>query len=60
MITNFNEPTQNINDEVSVKINGAKGALVYINGEAKDVKANNGKFDLTIDPGNGAFLIPYK
>ena len=60
MITNFSEPTQNINDEVSVKINGAKGALVYINGEAKVVKANNGKFDLTIDPGNGAFLIPYK
>ncbi len=53
-------PQNNTTNDVSVTFKNATKALVYTNGEAqKVVTLNNGKLDLTLKAGGGAFVIPF-
>lgn len=60
MITNQALATGNTGNDVSIAFNGATHALVFANGKAGEtVKLRDGKLDIRLKAGGGAFVIPY-
>lgn len=60
MLTNQSTPQYPTQDSVSVTFKNATKALIYTDGnEGKIVDLSNGKLDITLKAGGGAFVIPY-
>jgi len=59
MIVNQTLPSGNVKDKVSITFERAKKAIVYKDGKpAQTVDLENGKLELTLKTGGGAFVIP--
>ena len=58
MVVNFADPGLNKTNKVSIEFKHASKAIVYINGNRIEKDIIDGKFDMDIEPGNGAFVIP--
>ena len=58
MVTNYSETTDNITSTVSLTFNGANKIAVYLNGQ-RNVYDVSGTYQLTLAPGEGAFILPY-
>ncbi|MDE5896208.1 MAG: hypothetical protein K2H43_00165, partial [Clostridia bacterium] len=58
MVVNFNDPLENLEDTVSFEFENANRALVYRNGVRKVYEVKNNKLSLTLDVGEGVFVIP--
>lgn len=58
IMTNYAIPGLRLSSEVSVTFNNATQAVVYRKGEQSVVELNKGTLDLTLDPGEGVFVIP--
>ena len=59
IISNFSDPSELKKDVISLDFNGATHALVY-HGENKEVvELNSNKFEITLDEGDGIFVIPF-
>lgn len=60
LAVNYTLPSKNAVDEVTMTFNkGYTKALVYTEGAAYTYNVVDGKIDLTINPGESAFVIPY-
>ena len=60
IITNFSDPSLLAKDEVSVTFKGANAALVYHGKQKSVVELNSSRFEMTLDEGDGIFVIPFK
>ena len=59
MVVNFSEPSLGQTDFVTLSfIEGVKKAVVYIEGEPQTVDVVNGKLNLKLGAGGGAFVYP--
>lgn len=58
MVVNFNDPLEHLEDTVSFEFENANRALVYRNGVRKVYEVKNNKLSLTLDAGEGVFVIP--
>lgn len=60
LISNFSDPSLLKKDVVSLRFNGADAALVY-HGQSKEVvELSSSSFEITLDEGDGIFVIPFK
>jgi len=60
IVTNYSDPRDGITDTVSFEFKNANRVIVYQKGERKLYEVKNGKFSISLDPGEGIFLIPVK
>ncbi len=60
VITNFSDPSLLAKDKVSLDFNGANAALVYHGNQKSVVELNSSHFEMTLDEGDGIFVIPFK
>jgi hypothetical protein len=60
LIQNFTDPAESKTDDVSVTFNNATHALVYHGTEKSVVELQGGTYDVSIAPGDGVFVIPYR
>ncbi len=60
LITNFSDPSLLAKDKISLDFNGANAALVYHGNEKNVVELNSSHFEMTLDAGDGIFVIPFK
>ena len=60
IVTNYSDPAVGLNDEVSITFQDANRALVYRNGERTVYVLQDGVLDLTLEAGEGVFVIPVK
>ena len=60
LVTNYSDPAVGLNDEVSITFQDANRALVYRNGERTVYVLQDGVLDLTLEAGEGVFVIPVK
>lgn len=58
MIVNFTDPGENLGSEVSVTFNDAEFAVVVQNGQMQTATLDDGRLELALDVGDGAFVIP--
>ena len=58
LLTNYDEPTLQRNNKVTVTFEKAQGALYYRDGEPTTVLLDNGKFEVELESGEGVFVIP--
>ena len=58
MIVNFTDPGENRGSEVSVTFNDAEFAVVVQNGQMQTATLDDGRLELALDVGDGAFVIP--
>lgn len=59
MVVNFTDPALKRKNEVTLTFNSAKNAVVVINGVKKVMSVKNNKLKLTLNEGDGAFVLPY-
>ena len=59
MVTPYRETTDNVTTQVELQFNQADSAIVWQKGERKIESLQNGKLKLSIQAGDGAFVIPY-
>ena len=60
MFVNYTEPSAGLKNEVELQFNDCTHAVVVKKGQAKEVKARNGKISFTMDAGEGYFVIPLR
>lgn len=61
MITNYANPADNKTDRVSLTFNDAKAVAVYRLAEKRVLLLNeDGTFNITLQPGEGIFVVPLK
>ena len=60
IVTNYSDPAAGLIDEVSLTFRDANRALVYRNGERTVYVLQDGVLDLTLEAGEGIFVIPVK
>ena len=58
MITNYANPTAEKKDKVEITFNDAKAVAVYRLTEKRIIKLDRNKFEMTLLPGEGIFVIP--
>lgn len=58
MVTNLSDPIYGKTDTVSLDLLEATKAIVYVRGEQEVIDLQNGTLNLTILPGDAAFVIP--
>ena len=58
MLVNFADPLYNRENTVELKFNGATRAIVYIKGQPQNVDLVEGTYTVTLEPGEGQFIIP--
>jgi hypothetical protein len=59
MISNYDQSNLNRENNVSITFNRAKRAMVFVNGERTIMELpKSGNLKITLDPGEGAFVIP--
>ena len=59
VIVNYNDTTKNVTDSVEITLKNYDRALVFVDGEKRDVALVNGKLKLNLGVGEGVFVIPY-
>ena len=59
MVTPYRETTDNATATVTLSFNEADSAAVWQKGEKRVEKLNGGTLTLVIEPGDGAFVIPF-
>ena len=59
IISNFSDPSELKKDAISLEFNGATHALVYHGQNKEVVELNSSKFEITLDEGDGIFVIPF-
>lgn len=60
MVVNFTEPLFNIENKIDMTFRGVDKAIIYVNGEPCEKDLKDGKLELTLGGGEGAFVVPYK
>lgn len=61
MLVNYNDPFYDLDNEVTIKFNDAKGLLMYRFGQKHVVPLNeDGTYTFKLYPGEGRFIIPIK
>lgn len=58
MLVNFSDPLYNEENTVTLEFRGATRAVVYILGEGQVVDLVDGTYTVTLQPGEGQFIIP--
>lgn len=58
MLVNFADPLYNRENTVTLTFNGATRAIVYIKGQPQTVELVDGTYTVTLEPGEGQFIIP--
>lgn len=58
MLVNYDEPSKARKNDVSMTFEDADGVLVYKNGEPKVIGLANHEYSLTLEAGEGVFIIP--
>ena len=58
MVTNYTEPTQELNTSIDFNFTNANRAIVYRNGLKKVYEVKDGKLNLNLESGEGMFVIP--
>ena len=58
LAVNYSVPSENKTDAVKIKFNKASKAIVYLYGQESIVDLTNGELNITLDAGQGAFIIP--
>ncbi|GHU98066.1 hypothetical protein FACS1894211_01210 [Clostridia bacterium] len=58
LVQNFADATYKKDDAVSITFNNADKAILYRKGQPETVALTNGVCNLTLEPGEGAFIIP--
>ena len=58
LMTNYDEPTLQRSNKVTVTFGEAKGVLYYKDGEPTTALIENGKFEIELEAGEGIFVIP--
>lgn len=57
MLVNFTDPIRNCTSTVTLKANGIPTLRLYKDGEERILTGKNGVFSVTLEPGNGAFIV---
>lgn len=57
MVTNFSEPSKGLTDKVKLELEDCSKVRIYQGGEMKELKPRNGKVELTLSAGEGAFVL---
>lgn len=60
MIVNYSTPAYRLKDRVEVVFNEADAVVYYREGEYHLAEAENGRFEIELDAGEGVFAIPVK
>jgi len=58
MFVNFSDPGLKTESKIETEFYNASKAVIYKNGERTVTELKNGKLELTLEAGNGAFVIP--
>ena len=58
MLVNFADTVNNRENTVTLQFRGATRAVVYIQGEKQVVDLADGTYTVTLQPGEGQFIIP--
>ena len=58
MFVNFSDPGLKTESRIETEFYNASKAVIYKNGERTVEELKNGKLELTLEAGNGAFVIP--
>ena len=58
LAVNYSVPAEKKTDTVKIKFNKASKAIVYLYGQESIVDLTNGELNITLDAGQGAFIIP--
>lgn len=58
MLVNFSDPLYDKENTVTLELRGATRAVVYIKGEPQTVDLVNSTYSVTLQPGEGQFIIP--
>ena len=58
MLVNFADTLNERENTVTLEFRGATRAVAYIKGEQTIVELNNGVYEVTLQPGEGQFIIP--
>lgn len=58
MLVNYDEPSKARKNDVSFTFENADGVLMYRNGEPQVIGLRNREFSLTLEAGEGVFIIP--
>ena len=58
MLVNFADPAYDRENTVAIQFRGASRAMVYIKGEPQMVDLVDGTYTVTLEPGEGQFIIP--
>ncbi len=60
IVVNYADTTKNLTAEASLSFPGCTNAQIYRGGQKSVGALSNGKFNVTLEPGEGIFVIPYK
>ncbi len=60
LISNFSDPAYEKKDEIALTLKGANAALLYRGEKKEEVTLKSSRFTITLNEGEGVFLIPYK
>ena len=58
MVVNYEDPYQQISDNVIISLKNSKKATVIQKGVSKSVKVTDGTITLQLEPGEGCMVIP--
>ena len=62
VVVNYTHPSYDLSDEISLSFPDARAVIVYIDGEehrfTRDEQFKRGVLTITLDPGEGIFVIP--
>lgn len=58
MLVNFSDPLYDASNTVTMELRGATRAVVYIKGQKQIVNLTDGTYTVTLEPGEGQFIIP--
>ena len=58
MLVNFADPAYDRENTVTITFRGATCAMIYIDGEPQMVDLVDGTYTVTLEPGEGQFIIP--
>jgi hypothetical protein len=60
MVMNSSDTAENLSNKVSVKFDGYDYATIYVKGVPETVGLTESVLTLTLEPGEGIFVIPHK
>ena len=59
ILVNFTDPALNSQNEVTLNISGKSAVLIVRGGQETTQAVSGGKLTLTLEPGEGVFVLPY-